>query len=83
MNYKNSNMNYKIIAAAILWFFISSNIAAQDKPNIVLVFMDNFGWGEIGAYGGGILRGAPTPNIDKLADTCRYSGSVCAKKVIN
>ena len=47
-------MNYKIIAAAIFWFFISSNIAAQDKPNIVLVFMDNFGWCEIGAYGSGI-----------------------------
>lgn len=30
--------------------------------------MDNFGWGEIGAYGGGILRGAPTPNIDSLAE---------------
>jgi hypothetical protein len=39
-------MNYKIIAAVILWFFISPNIAAQDKPNIVLVFMDNFGWGD-------------------------------------
>jgi arylsulfatase len=44
-----------------------SRLAAK-KPNIVLVFMDNFGWGEIGAYGGGILRGAPTPRIDSLAD---------------
>jgi arylsulfatase len=26
--------------------------AAQDKPNIVLVFMDNFGWGEPGFNGG-------------------------------
>ena len=40
---------------------------AQDKPNIVLVFMDNFGYGELGCYGGGITRGAPTPRIDKLA----------------
>ena len=30
--------------------------------------MDNFGWGELGTYGGGILRGAPTPRIDSLAD---------------
>jgi len=37
------------------------------KPNVVLVFMDNFGWGELGVYGGGILRGAPTPRIDTLA----------------
>ena len=40
---------------------------AQDKPNVVLVLMDNFGWGELGTYGGGILRGAPTPRIDSLA----------------
>jgi len=42
--------------------------AQADRPNIVLVFMDNFGWGELGAYGGGILRGAPTPRIDSLAE---------------
>ncbi len=41
--------------------------AAEPKPNIVLVFMDNFGYGELGCYGGGITRGAPTPRIDKLA----------------
>ena len=37
------------------------------KPNIVLVLMDNLGWGELGVYGGGILRGAPTPRLDRLA----------------
>ena len=37
------------------------------KPNIVLMLMDNLGYGELGVYGGGILRGAPTPRIDKLA----------------
>ena len=42
------------------------NIQA-DKPNIVLVFMDNFGWGEPDFNGGGIIRGAPTPRLDKLA----------------
>jgi arylsulfatase len=40
---------------------------AQDKPNIVLVFMDNFGWGEPGFNGGGIIRGAATPRLDSLA----------------
>lgn len=37
------------------------------KPNIVFFFWDNLGWGELGCYGGGILRGAPTPRIDRLA----------------
>jgi len=39
----------------------------DDKPNIVLVLMDNFGYGEIGVYGGGVMRGAPTPKIDSIA----------------
>ena len=37
------------------------------KPNIVFILMDNLGYGEVGCYGGGILRGAATPRIDKLA----------------
>ena len=41
--------------------------STSSKPNIVLVLMDNLGYGELGAYGGGVLRGAPTPRIDKLA----------------
>ena len=37
------------------------------KPNVILVLADNLGWGELGCYGGGALRGAPTPRIDALA----------------
>ena len=37
------------------------------KPNIVLILADNLGWGELGCYGGGAIRGAPTPRIDRLA----------------
>ena len=40
---------------------------AQKQPNIVFFFWDNLAWGEVGCYGGGILRGAPTPRIDALA----------------
>lgn len=40
--------------------------AQQERPNIVLMFPDNLGWGEVGAYGG--VRGVPTPHIDRLAD---------------
>src|SRR5437773_11043706 len=39
----------------------------SQPPNIVLILADNLGWGELGCYGGGMLRGAPTPRIDKLA----------------
>jgi arylsulfatase len=36
-------------------------------PNIVFILADNLGWGELGCYGGGQLRGAPTPRVDRLA----------------
>ncbi|MBS0340005.1 MAG: arylsulfatase [Proteobacteria bacterium] len=42
-------------------------MSASACPNIVLILADNLGWGELGCYGGGALRGAPTPNIDALA----------------
>ena len=43
-----------------MWLSARSALAqpAEKKPNIVLVLMDNLGWGEPGCYGGGILRGA-------------------------
>lgn len=41
--------------------------AMTKKPNILLILVDNMGWGDLGVYGGGILRGAPTPQIDRLA----------------
>lgn len=42
--------------------------ATGRAPNIVLILADNLGWGELGCYGGGALRGAPTPRIDALAE---------------
>ncbi|XXG95530.1 hypothetical protein Hte_001794 [Hypoxylon texense] len=38
-----------------------------ERPNVVLILADNLGWGELGCYGGGILRGAATPRIDAFA----------------
>ena len=54
----------------IIFVVVSPTLVALEndkQPNIVLVLMDNFGYGEIGVYGGGVLRGAPTPNIDSIA----------------
>ena len=36
------------------------------KPNILIYLMDNVGYGDMGINGGGLLAGAPTPNIDRL-----------------
>ena len=39
--------------------------AQQGRPNIVLIFPDNLGMGEVGVYGG--VRGPVTPRLDKMA----------------
>jgi arylsulfatase A-like enzyme len=41
--------------------------AAQDKPNVVIMLADNVGYGDLGAYGAGDVRGMPTPRIDSIA----------------
>jgi arylsulfatase len=42
------------------------NTPMNTQPNVVLILADNLGWGELGCYGGGAIRGAPTPRIDAL-----------------
>lgn len=63
-------------AAALVWggfatlslFGMPVAAAEEARPNVVLLLSDNLGYGEIGAYGGGVLRGAPTPRLDALAE---------------
>ena len=54
--------------ACVLAALLTSTAAAADKPNVVLMLADNVGWGDIGAFGGGEIRGMPTPRIDSIAD---------------
>jgi hypothetical protein len=41
--------------------------AKGKKPNVVYFLVDNLGYGELGCYGGGVLRGTKTSRIDKFA----------------
>lgn len=44
---------------------ISSKQKAGSKPNIIIINLDDLGYGDMGAYGG---TGVKTPNMDKLAN---------------
>lgn len=53
--------------------------APQDPPNIVLIFVDDMGYGDLGSYG---LKTAKTPHLDRLATegtrfTSFYAQQVC------
>jgi len=52
---------------AALWWTPTFAQSQASKPNVLFILADNLGYGEVGAYGGGITRGAPTPRIDSLA----------------
>ena len=41
--------------------------APSQRPNVIFILADNVGYGDLGPYGGGELRGAPTPRVDQLA----------------
>src|SRR6476661_7274207 len=59
-----------VLAVSPLWAGLQSAQAqAQNqKPNIILILSDDFGYGDAGVYGGGEGRGMPTPNIDRLSN---------------
>jgi arylsulfatase len=55
------------LAPAALVSATAAQVATGTKPNVVFILADNIGYGDLGCYGGGELRGAPTPNLDRIA----------------
>jgi arylsulfatase A-like enzyme len=54
----------KKIACLLLWL-TSVTVSAEQRPNILLIVVDDLGYGELGCYGGTQI---PTPRIDELAE---------------
>src|SRR4029453_7218658 len=57
------------IACLVLWFGVPGSAIEQatpaSRPNVLLMFPDNLGWGEVNVYGG--VRGPITLRLDRLA----------------
>src|SRR5215475_14091591 len=63
----NRNVWLGLLASLVLIMCMCGAASAKQKPNVVFILADNVGYGDLGPYGGGELRGAPTPRIDQLA----------------
>lgn len=53
-----------ILPLAALFVHVSITAIGADQPNIVLIFADDLGYGDVGCYG---ATKVSTPNIDRLA----------------
>ncbi|MDA7865197.1 sulfatase-like hydrolase/transferase [Akkermansiaceae bacterium] len=49
---------------SILFLTLPSLLAAAEKPNILFIFADDWGWGDLSCHGHPYIK---TPNIDRLA----------------
>jgi len=59
------NRKLKLIStllAVVLASAANMVMARNDKPNVVLMLSDNVGYGDIGAFQGGAIRGVPNPS---------------------
>ena len=57
-------MKSKLAALFVILALAAANAAAQSRPNVVLIYADDLGYGDVSAYGARAVR---TPNIDRLA----------------
>lgn len=60
----------------LLTIFFTNHAVAVDRPNIVLIYCDDLGYGDVSCYGATAVK---TPNIDRIANEgCRFTDGHCA-----
>src|SRR3954471_14821560 len=57
-------MSDKRLAIAALLLLAAARTASPQSPNIVLIYADDLGYGDVSSYG---AKAVATPNIDRLA----------------
>ena len=53
-----------VATASLMCGGVLSSVSAQQRPNIVLIYADDVGYGDFSSYGATSVR---TPNVDRLA----------------
>ncbi len=62
---KKQNIYRMLLAVFMINTFCSAGNAQNQPPNLVIIFDDDLGYGDLGCYGNPVIR---TPNLDRMAD---------------
>jgi arylsulfatase A-like enzyme len=72
-------MKHLITILCALCALFGSNMAATAKPNIIVIFCDDLGYGDLGCYGSPVIR---TPHLDRMAtEGLRFTDFYSASEV--
>src|SRR6478672_8763037 len=73
-------MNKALLSFLIVWPVIltlpATNYAQNKKPNIIIIYVDDLGYGDIGAYG---ATGVKTPTMATMLKRAGYNTAVIGK----
>jgi arylsulfatase A-like enzyme len=73
MKHPSHSFLFALLALAGSCLFSSTALSAADKPNVVLIYIDDLGYGDVGCYD---CEDIPTPHIDRLAkEGVRFTAS--------
>jgi arylsulfatase A-like enzyme len=68
-------MKKSILVAFLLCFLIVIQSKAQQRPNVLILYADDLGYGDLSSYGSTVIS---TPNIDRLAENgLRFTDAHC------
>ena len=75
-----SNWSFRIAALFAVMIAVHATVTAAERPNFVVIFIDDMGYGDIGPYGSKLNR---TPHLDRMAEegmrlTSFYAAPVCS-----
>lgn len=62
--FTSRNATSAVLLFLSCWIVPTTRSVAVERPNVVLIYIDDLGYGDLGVYGASDI---PTPNIDRLA----------------
>ena len=72
----------KMTLVCLSFFFVTGNLIAAKRPNIIFIMSDDHTSQAIGAYGSRLAKLNPTPTLDELAkEGMLFENAFCSNTI--